>query len=107
MAGTVAENQEKLRAEIDALNAERKQQEERIAGEAPLREKLQLCQDRVNQDISREAVAERFMTNGRIFFAEGWIPAEKGGRVPEAALRLYLRMGGRRSRKRMTPYPPS
>lgn len=77
MAGTVAENQEKLRAEIDALNAERKQQVERIVAEAPLREKLQLCQDRVNQDISREAVAERFMTNGRIFFAEGWIPAEK------------------------------
>ncbi len=77
MTGTAQQNIDRLQAELAALNASRTEQEAAIAAQAPQRKTLQVTLDRVNQEVSREAVAERFLTNGRIFFAEGWIPADR------------------------------
>lgn len=77
LTGTPRENIDRIRAEIQSLQDQRQAQQERIADQKDQRAALQLAQDRAHQEINREAVAERFLTDGRIFFAEGWIPAEK------------------------------
>ena len=77
LTGTPQQNIDRMRGEFAALEQQRKEQETAIAAQKDQRAILQLALDRVNQEISREAVAERFLTDGRIFFAEGWIPAER------------------------------
>lgn len=77
LTGTPRENIDRIRAEIQSLQDQRQAQQQRIADQKDQRAALQLAQDRAHQEINREAVAERFLTDGRIFFAEGWIPAEK------------------------------
>lgn len=77
LTGTPRQNIDRIRAEIQSLQDQRQDQQERIAAQRDQRDALQLAQDRAHQEINREAVAERFLTDGRIFFAEGWIPAEK------------------------------
>lgn len=77
LRGTPRENIDRIRAEIQSLQDQRQDQQGRIAAQKDQRAALQLAQDRAHQEINREAVAERFLTDGRIFFAEGWIPAEK------------------------------
>lgn len=77
LTGTPQQNIDRMRGEFAALEQQRKEQETAIAAQKDQRAVLQLALDRVNQEISREAVAERFLTDGRIFFAEGWIPAER------------------------------
>lgn len=77
LTGTPRQNIDRIRAEIQSLQDQRQAQQQRIADQKDQRAALQLAQDRAHQEINREAVAERFLTDGRIFFAEGWIPAEK------------------------------
>lgn len=77
LTGTPRQNIDRIRAEIQSLQDQRQAQQEHIADQKDQRAALQLAQDRTHQEINREAVAERFLTDGRIFFAEGWIPAEK------------------------------
>ena len=77
LTGPPRQNIDRIRAEIQSLQDQRQDQQERIAAQRDQRDALQLAQDRAHQEINREAVAERFLTDGRIFFAEGWIPAEK------------------------------
>lgn len=77
LTGTPRQNIDRIRSEIGQLQDQRQQQQDRIAAQREMRPALQLAQDRTHQEINREAVAERFLTDGRIFFAEGWIPAEK------------------------------
>jgi V/A-type H+-transporting ATPase subunit I len=77
MTGTARANADRLQQELEELTQQRKQQEAAIAARSDQRQAMQLALDRLNQDISREAVAERFLSNGHIFFAEGWIPAER------------------------------
>jgi V/A-type H+-transporting ATPase subunit I len=77
LTGTAAENIDRLSREIADVQAQRQDQVDRIVEKRDRRGDLQVCLDRVNQDMSKEAVAERFLTDGTIFFAEGWVPAEK------------------------------
>lgn len=77
LTGTAKANIDAMRTEFDELERQRTEQETRIVSYAPQRNVLQLALDRVNQELSREAVAERFLTDGQIFFAEGWVPAER------------------------------
>ncbi len=76
MEGTAAENIARLRKQATRLADARQKQVDAIAGQKDQRETLQLCQDRINQEINKEVVCERFLTDGRIFFLEGWVPAE-------------------------------
>ena len=77
LTGTPQQNIDRMRGEFAALEQQRKEHETAIAAQKDQRAAMQLALDRVNQEISREAVAERFLTDGQIFFAEGWIPAER------------------------------
>lgn len=77
LTGTPKANIDRIRGEILSLQKQREEQAGRIAAQSPQRSALQVVQDRIRQEISRDAVAERFLTDGRIFFAEGWIPAER------------------------------
>ena len=77
LTGTPRQNIDQMRGEFAALEQQRKEQETAIAAQKDQRGAMQLALDRVNQEINREAVAERFLTDGQIFFAEGWIPAER------------------------------
>ena len=38
---------------------------------------LQFAYDHVNQQIIRDTVAERFLTDGTVFAVEGWVPADR------------------------------
>ncbi len=77
LTGTPKQNIDRIRGELSALEQQRKDQEAAIVAYKDQRPALELALDRVNQEISREAVAERFLTDGQIFFAEGWIPADR------------------------------
>lgn len=77
MKGTAQENADRLRGEQRRLVEQRETQVARIVENAPHRKALQVTLDRLNQELAREAVAERMLTNGSIFFAEGWVPAER------------------------------
>ncbi len=77
LTGTPAENIARIRGELTDLQQRREEQAGRIAAQASQRSALQVVQDRIRQEISRDEVAERFLTDGRVFFAEGWIPAER------------------------------
>ncbi len=77
LVGTARENLDRLQGEFAALEEARKGQEQRIAAQKEQRAALQRESDLVQQEINREAVAERFLTNGSIFFAEGWVPADR------------------------------
>ena len=77
MTGTARENISRLQAQLDELDVQRQQHEQTIIAQASQRRTMQFMLDRVNQEVHRVAVAERFLTDGRIFFAEGWIPADR------------------------------
>lgn len=77
LTGTPQQNIDRMRGELSALEQQRKEQEAAIVAYKDQRPVMELALDRVNQEISREAVAERFLTDGQIFFAEGWIPADR------------------------------
>lgn len=77
LTGTAQENIDRLRKELDALEECRTAQEELIAANGPHMALLERTSDRVTQELNREAVSERFLSDGRIFFAEGWIPANR------------------------------
>ena len=75
-AGTAAENM----AQSEQLLAEnRSAQEAAAAGivqRAEDRELLRMYVDRLNAEMSKEAGAERLLTDGTIVFFEGWVPEE-------------------------------
>ncbi len=77
MTGTPKENLDRIQLEIQQLEEEKKEKENQIVAQAGHKAEIQICLDRVEQEISKQTVAERFLTDGRIFFAEGWIPTEK------------------------------
>jgi V/A-type H+-transporting ATPase subunit I len=82
--GTAEENIQKLEAELAQLDEEQEAAVAAIVARAEKRSDLQVCLDRVNQEISKEAVSERFLTDGTIFFLEGWIPAENLPQLEES-----------------------
>ena len=77
MTGTARDNITRLEARQRELERKRAECEQTIVAQAAQRQTVQFVLDRVNQEIRRATVAERFLTDGRIFFAEGWIPAER------------------------------
>lgn len=83
LTGTPNESIAALNDQIKELEAERQAQIDKIASFKEERTHLRVCLDRVNQDISKATVCERFLTDGKIFFLEGWVPAEQFPEVQE------------------------
>ena len=83
--GTPQENVAALTAEIGEAADQREALAEEIAALAPEMPALQMCADRLRQEIAKQAVRENFLTDGTVFFAEGWVPVPDVGKL-EAAL---------------------
>ena len=84
MTGTASENIAALNRQIEELAAQRQAEVDKIVALKDERTHLQVCLDRVNQESNKAIVCERFLTDGRIFFLEGWVPAEQFQEVKEA-----------------------
>lgn len=74
--GTAVESIAVLDQKLQDLTAQRKIHIEVIQKYQDQREELRICADRVAQSLAKEAAKENLLTNGTIFFAEGWLPAE-------------------------------
>ncbi len=75
--GTPAEELGRLDGRLEEVRRQQDQSREAIAGHGVSQDALQLYADRLRTEESREANAERLMTDGTIVFFEGWAPAEK------------------------------
>jgi len=75
MTGTAISNIDQLTQEFNKLEQEKEAAINNIAAYKDLRGELQIYQDRLNQELSKELTQERFLTNGTVFFFEGWVPA--------------------------------
>ncbi|MBS4960673.1 MAG: V-type ATP synthase subunit I [Clostridiales bacterium] len=71
--GTAAENIERLTKENETLQQEIEAEKKHAASFADRRQELQVCQDRLNQEISKENAKDNFLTTGTVFFLEGWV----------------------------------
>ncbi len=73
--GTAAENLKVIDQELGEITGRREAAAAAIVAHQNCREALQLAQDRFNQELSKEQVRERMLTNGTVFFLEGWATA--------------------------------
>ena len=72
ISGTAAENIAAVDAELDQLIARRETLAAEIAEYGDSRAALQVSLDRLNQEVAKEAVRERMLTDGTVVFLEGW-----------------------------------
>ena len=95
LTGTAQENLQAVEAQLDQIYQDQQGQEAEIRRHADAREGLEILTDRLNQDAQREAARERALTDGTIFFLEGWVAVPKLDKVRkvlhEYDLAYYLR----------------
>lgn len=72
--GTAAENTKRLEAELVKLEHQLEEVKSTIASFGGSREKLKLCIDRLDQEISREDAKTRLLSTQATFFLDGWVP---------------------------------
>lgn len=73
LTGTPEENIRQIEADLDQV---RQEQDEHIAWIAACQDKktsLEVCQDRVEQELQKEQAREKLLTDGTVFFLEGWV----------------------------------
>ena len=75
LTGTAGENLKRIDEELSGLAAQREAAVSVIVAHKDCREALQVAQDRFNQELNKEQVRERMLTNGTVFFLEGWATA--------------------------------
>ncbi len=71
--GTASENIARIDDRLASIVAEREAVTGEIATYSDCRQSLRVCADRLGTEQSKEAARERLLTNGTIFFLEGWI----------------------------------
>lgn len=81
LTGTAAENDRRIRGELEANQKEREALAEKAAGYAGERAALRLCADRTTQDVRRETAKAQLRDTGETFFLAGWFPAEDQGEL--------------------------
>lgn len=81
LTGTAAENDRRLKRELEANQKERKALAEKAAGYAGERAALRLCADRTTQDVQRETAKSQLRDTGETFYLTGWFPAEDRGKL--------------------------
>ena len=77
MTGTAAENLVRLEKEGEELAKARQAEVEKIAALGGTRPQLRRAVDRLNQELDKELAREYLLTDGTIFFLEGWAVGEK------------------------------
>lgn len=77
MTGTAKENDKALAENLAALEKERQEIEQRIAGLGGKREALLEASDRAAIALRREEAKSRLVGNDKVFLLEGWLPADR------------------------------
>ena len=77
MTGTAKENDKALKENLAALEKERQEIEQRIAGLGGKREALLEASDRAAIALRREEAKSRLVGTDKVFLLEGWLPADR------------------------------
>ena len=77
MTGTAKENDKALAENLAALEKERQEIEQRIAGLGGKREALLEASDRAAIALRREEAKSRLVGTNKVFLLEGWLPADR------------------------------
>ena len=77
MTGTAKENDKALAENLAALEKERQEIEQRIAGFGGNRETLLEASDRAAILLRREEAKSRLVETDKVFLLEGWLPADR------------------------------
>lgn len=77
MTGTAKENDKALAENLAALEKERQEIEQRIAGLGGKREALLEASDRAAIALRREEAKSRLVSTDKVFLLEGWLPADR------------------------------
>ena len=88
MTGTAKENDKALAENLAALEKERQEIEQRIAGLGGKREALLEASDRAAIALRREEAKSRLVGTDKVFLLEGWLPADHCAAL-EKALELF------------------
>ena len=83
MTGTAKENDKALAENLAALEKERQEIEQRIAGLGGKREALLEASDRAAIALRREEAKSRLVGTDKVFLLEGWLPADRCGALEQ------------------------
>lgn len=81
MTGTAKENDKALAENLAALEKERQEIEQRIAGLGGKREALLEASDRAAIALRREEAKSRLVGTDKVFLLEGWLPADRRAEI--------------------------
>ena len=84
MTGTAKENDKTLTENLVALEKERQEIEQRIAGLGGKREALLEASDRAAIALRREEAKSRLVGTDKVFLLEGWLPADRCAALEKA-----------------------
>ena len=84
MTGTARENDKALAENLAALEKERQEIEQRIAGLGGKREALLEASDRAAIALRREEAKSRLVGTDKVFLLEGWLPADRCAALEKA-----------------------
>lgn len=84
MTGTAKENDKALAENLAALEKERQEIEQRIAGLGGKRELLLEASDRAAITLRREEAKSRLVGTDKVFLLEGWLPADRCAALEKA-----------------------
>ena len=84
MTGTAKENDKALAENLAALEKERQEIEQRIAGLGGKREALLEASDRAAIALRREEAKSRLVGTNKVFLLEGWLPADRCAALEKA-----------------------
>ena len=84
MTGTAKENDKTLTENLAALEKERQEIEQRIAGLGDKRETLLEASDRAAIALRREEAKSRLVGTDKVFLLEGWLPADRCAALEKA-----------------------
>ena len=84
MTGTAKENDKALAENLAALEKERQEIEQRIAGLGGKRDALLEASDRAAIALRREEAKSRLVGTDKVFLLEGWLPADRCAALEKA-----------------------
>ena len=84
LTGTVQENLQRLDDEEEQTRQDRRAEDAALDALGGRQPELKLGLDRLNLQIQREENRQRLLTDGHIFYLEGWVPEERWDQLRQA-----------------------
>ncbi len=106
MTGTAKENDKALAENLAALEKERQEIEQRIAGLGGKREALLEASDRAAIALRREEAKSRLVGTDKVFLLEGWLPADRCAALEKALEPFTCAIGTREPTEDEYPQVP-